>query len=83
MATNFGKREWKLVAKGEHRSKAVNFANELSTHAPHRWIPALQLSTTGHATITERQALWLHFAWKRHSIEADFEPVSLAEQAKV
>lgn len=81
MAQNFGKRVWKLVAKGTHRERAIQSASELSTKAMHSWIPATQLATSGFATVTERQALWLHFFWKRHGVEADLEPASLAEQA--
>ncbi len=80
MAENFGKRVWKLVAKGTHRERAITTATDLSQKSLHRWIPSTQLSTSGFATITERQALWLHFFFKRHGIEADFEPATQAEQ---
>lgn len=80
MATNFGKRLWKLTAAGTNRQKAIDAATALSAKPAHRWIPGEQLAKTGYALITERQAVWMHFFWSRHSIMADFEPATAAEQ---
>jgi len=75
MATNFGKRLHRLTAPEiGMRERALEVLTAWSTKPLHRWIPIAQLTHTDHATITEHQAVWLHFELARRGINADFEP---------
>jgi hypothetical protein len=75
MAQNFGKRLHRLHAPEEgQRERAVEQLREWGSKPLHRWIPAAQIEQTGMATITDRQAQFLHFELKRRGINADFEP---------
>jgi hypothetical protein len=75
VATNFGKRLHRLTPPtGDQRERAIAQLQEWSEKPLHRWIPAAQVATSGLATITDRQAQWLHFELQRKKIDADFEP---------
>lgn len=75
MARNFGKRLHRLTApETGMRERAIETLAEWSAKPLHRWVPLAQITSTGHATITDHQASWLHFELARRGINADFEP---------